>query len=251
MAIQKATVQESEYFYQFKNLPSDITAAFSNRKLNVGFLNQSESQIRNNRSFILAKLNLKLEQLVCAQQTHSANVYIAEEKDKGRGAFICDEALFNMDAFVTKGKNIVLSVFIADCLPVFIFDKVKNIIAIVHAGWKGTKASIVKKTIFVMQQAFESEPKDLVALLGPSIRRCCYEVGEEFKEYFRRGIYQKEDKIYLDTVEINYLQLKEIGVLDSNIFDSGICTCCQNDKFFSFRKEKDACGRQMALIAMK
>jgi YfiH family protein len=165
-----------------------------------------------------------------------------------------------MDAFITKEKNVALSVFVADCLPIFIFDKVKNIIAVVHAGWKGTKASIAKKTIFVMQQAFESEPKDLVALLGPSIRRCCYGVGEEFKEYFKRGIYQKKDKLYLDVVEINYLQLKEVGILDSNIFDAGICTCCQNDKFFSFRKEKDSCGRpanasmagrQMALIAMK
>jgi YfiH family protein len=248
MDIQKAELKDALYFSQFKDTPSHITAIFTNRKLNVSFHNQLESQVKNNRSVILSKLGLKLDNLVCAQQTHSANAYIAQEKDKGRGAFIYEEAIFNMDAFITKEKGLALAVFIADCLPVFIFDKIKDIVAIVHAGWKGTKQSIVKKTIFMMHQAFESEPKDLVALLGPSIRRCCYEVGEEFKEYFKRGLYKNRNKLYLDTLEINYLQLKEAGILDNNIFDCGICTCCQNDKFFSFRKEKDICGRQMALI---
>jgi YfiH family protein len=240
--MQGPTLQEFEYFYQFKNIPSNITAIFTNRKLDTGFLSQPESKIKNNRSFILSKLNLELGDIVCAQQTHSANVYIAEEKDKGRGAFVYEEAIFNMDAFITKEKNIALSVFIADCLPVYIIDKDKDVIAIVHAGWKGTKASIVKKTIFMMQQAFESKPKDLLALLGPSLRKCCYEVGGEFSQYFKRGISQQNGKLYLDIVGINYLQLKESGVSDNNIFDSGFCTSCQNDKFFSFRKEKDACG---------
>ncbi|MDD5355969.1 MAG: peptidoglycan editing factor PgeF, partial [Candidatus Omnitrophica bacterium] len=211
-------------------------------------LNQAEEDVKNSREAVLSGLGLELSQLVCAKQAHSANVYIAESQDKGRGSFIHDEAIINMDAFITKEKGVALSVFVADCLPVFLIDKRSKAVGLVHAGWKGTKSSIVKKTIIMMQQSFGSRPKDLTALLGPSIRKCCYEVGQEFLKYFKRGVDIRDDKLYLDLTGINYLQLKEIGVPDGNIFDSGICTSCQNDKFFSYRKEKDSCGRQMALI---
>lgn len=247
--MQKARLEEFELFYQFSDTPKNVTAVFTNRKLNTGFLNQREQDIKDNREVILGKLNLEIGQLVCAKQVHSDNVYIVEEQDKGRGAFIYDEAIVNMDAFITIEKGIALTVFVADCLPVFIIDKEKDVIALVHAGWKGTKSSIIKKAIFIMQQAFESQPKDLIALFGPAVRKCCCEVGQEFLGYFKRGIYKQKDKLFLDLIEINQLQLKEVGVADDNIFDSGICTYCNNDKFFSYRREKDSCGRQMALIA--
>ena len=249
--MQKAILKESDLFNQFQNTPQNIKAIFTNRKLNLSFINQTKSQIGSNRQEILSRLNLKVNQLVCAQQTHSDNVYIVEEKDKGKGSLNYKEAISDTDAFITKEKNIALSIFIADCLPIFIIDKKKNIIALVHAGWRSTKKSLIKKTIFVMQQAFESKPKDIDIFFGPAIRKCCYEVGEEFLDYFTRGITKKNNKIYLDLIGINSLQLKEIGILESNIFDSNICTCCQNDKFFSYRREKDLCGRQMAMVVMQ
>jgi len=249
--MQKAILEESGLFYQFQNIPPNIKAIFTNRKLNLSFINQTKSQIGSNRQEILSMLNLKLNQLVCAQQTHSDNVYIVEEKDKGKGSLNYKEAISDTDAFITKEKNIALSIFIADCLPIFIIDKKKNIIALVHAGWRSTKKSLIKKTIFVMQQAFESRPEDIKIFFGPSIRKCCYEVGGKFLEYFKRGISKLKDKIYLDLIKINYLQLKEVGILENNIFDSGICTSCQNDKFFSYRREKDLRGRQMAMVVMQ
>lgn len=249
--MQRARLKEFDPFYQFPNTPKNIKAIFTNRSLNLGFINQTESQIRTNRQTILSKLNLELDQLICAKQIHSDNVYIVEKKDKGRGAVRYKEAIANIDAFITKEKNIALSIFIADCLPIYIVDRKKGIIALVHAGWNSTKKSLVKKTIFVMQQAFESQPEDIIVFFGPAIRRCCYEVGREFLGYFKRGILKHNNKIYLDLIEINSLQLREVGVLESNIFDSGFCTSCQNNKFFSYRREKDLCGRQMALIVIQ
>ena len=246
--MQSANLREFDQFYQFKDTPNNITAIFSNRKLDFSFANQSESQIKKNRAFFLSKLDLNLDQLVCAKQTHSDNVYIVDKKDKSRGAVRFNEAIDNTDAFITKEKDIALSIFIADCLPIFIVDIKKDIVALVHAGWKSTKKSLIKKTIFVMQQAFGSQPEDIKIFFGPAIRKCCYEVGEEFLDYFKRGTTKKDNKIYLDLVKINYLQLKELGILESNIFDSEICTFCQNDKFFSYRREKKSSGRQMALI---
>lgn len=248
--MQKAVLKESEQFYQFKDTPQNITAIFTKRDLNLGFVNQEDSQIKKNRQEILSRLNLNLDQLVCAKQVHADNVYIVGENDKGKGAANFGDAISDTDAFITREKDVALSIFTADCLPVFIIDRKNSVIALVHAGWKGTKKAILKKTIFIMRQVFRSQPKDITVFFGPAIRKCCYEVGEEFLDYFKRGIYKRRNKICLDLGEINSLQLEEIGVLVNNIFDSEICTSCQNDKFFSYRREKDSCGRQMALVVL-
>lgn len=249
--MKNATLEEFDYFYRFQNTPPNIKAIFSNRRLNVGFFNQSESQVKSNRGLILSKLNLELGSLVCAKQIHSNGVCIVDKEKKGRGAQNYFDAINNTDAFITKEKDLVLAIFVADCLPIFIVDKKTNVIALVHSGWRGTKESIVKNTIFKMRQAFESQPKDICVYFGPSIRSCCYEVGEEFTDYFKSGVCRKNNKIFLDLIQINAQQVKETGVLEDNIFDSGICTFCQNDKFFSYRKERDSYARQMALIVMQ
>ncbi|MFH1622492.1 MAG: peptidoglycan editing factor PgeF [Candidatus Omnitrophota bacterium] len=246
--MQKAILKESKHFYQFQNTPNNKTAAFTNRELDLGFINQPQSQIKANRQIILSELNLRLDQIVCPKQTHSDHYYIVEQKDKGRGAFNYEDAISDTDAFITKEKNIALTIFVADCLPVYIMDGNNGTIALAHCGWKSTQKSLLKKTLLAMFEKFESKPQDIVLFFGPAIRKCCFEVGEEFLGYFKEGISHKEDKIYLDLIKVNYLQAKEVGILEDNIFDSEICTYCQNDKFFSFRKEEDSCGRQMALI---
>jgi YfiH family protein len=250
--MQKAILQESDYFYQFQNMPENICAVFSNRSLNVGYKNQTEPQLINNRKAVLSGIDeVSLDNIVCAKQVHDNNIYIAEKKDAGRGALSYLDAIDNTDAFITKEKNLCLCIFIADCLPVHAVDKRNNIIALAHCGWKGTKKSILKNTILLMQQNFKSAPEDIAVFFGPSIRSCCYEVGSEFSGHFKSGILQRQDKLFLDLIEINYAQLREVGILESNIFDSGICTSCQNDKFFSYRREGEKCGRQMALMIMR
>lgn len=249
--MQRAIIKQCNQFYRFQDTPSNIDAIFTDRSLNLGFVNQTEEQIKKNRQEILSRLNIGLEQLVCSKQVHGNKVYVVEEKDKGRGALSYEDAISDIDAFITKENDIALSVCVADCLPVFLIDSNKNIIGIAHCGWKSTQKSLLKETIAAMQQKFHCQPKDIVLLLGPAIRSCCFQVGEEFLEYFRKGILKKDDKLFLDLIQVNYLQTIDSGVLENNIFDSGICTCCQNNKFFSFRKEGDASGRQMALISMK
>ncbi|MFC1708921.1 peptidoglycan editing factor PgeF [Candidatus Omnitrophota bacterium] len=249
--MQKAILKECDNYYQFQNTPNNITAIFTNRKLSLGFNSQSQSQITKNLQFILSRLNIRLDQLVCPQQTHSEHVYVVEQKDKGRGSTDYEDAISDTDAFITEEKDIALSVFVADCLPVYIIDKKKSIIALAHCGWKSTQKSLLKKTIIAMQQKFMSQSEDIVLFLGPAIRKCCFEVGGEFLEYFKEGIFRKDNKMFLDLIQVNLLQAKEAGIFEDNIFDSEICTVCQNDKFFSFRKEESAAGRQMALLMKK
>lgn len=249
--MKHAALRYDENFYQFTDTPHHIKAIITTRTLDLGFYKQDETQIKASRQRILTALSLELGQLICAEQPHSDGVRVVGSNERGRGAARFADAIKDTDALVTNEKGVALAVFTADCLPIFLIDREKNVIACVHAGWRGTQKAIARKAITAMQERFGTRPENISAYFGPAIRRCCYEVGQEFLAYFKRGIYREKEGIRLDLIELNYLALREAGVLDENIFDSEICTACRNDAFFSFRREKEACGRQMALIVMQ
>jgi len=142
----------------------------------------------------------------------------------------------------------------ADCVPILIFDHKKEIVGAVHAGWRGTKEEIAKKSIEKMLKEFNSNPKDILVGIAPSIRGCCYEVDFNVAKYFldyKNSISNlKNGKYMLDLAKVNIAQLKEVGVLEKNIEDSYICTCCEYNNYFSYRKT--ACsGRFLSAIGLK
>jgi len=245
-----SALTKSKHLYLFSAVPKNIIVAFSGRDYDAGF-DQEKEKIIYNRKKILSTVDIRLEQLVCANQIHDDKVVIVTNSDRARGSVSRSDAIAYCDAMITKEKNIALGVLTADCLSVFLLDEVKNVIAIVHSGWRGTKKAILKKTVYILKEIFQVEPKNLLAYFGPAIRSCCYEVKEEFLDYFKRGVIRRDGKIFLDLIQINRLQLQECGVLNANIFDCQICTFCQNDTFFSYRKEGKNCGRQISLVMMR
>jgi hypothetical protein len=204
-----------------------------------------------NRAGFLSKLGIDYRRLVCAKQAHGGHVRYVREEDAGSGALDYDTAIADTDAFVTDKLNVPLAIFTADCLSVFLYDPETPAIAVVHAGWRSTQAKITAKTIQLMREKFDSQPQSLIVSLGPAIRKCCYEVGKEFCDYFASGIIEIEKKYYLDLSGINRGQLLDAGVQEGNISDSDICTCCRGDRFFSFRKEGKACGRMMSVMMLR
>lgn len=148
------------------------------------------------------------------------------------------------DAIITNEKNVPLLILTADCVPVVLVDKKQKAVGLAHAGWRGTYARICKKTIESMNENYKSSPEDIIAIIGPSIGSCCYEVSldliEKFKAEFKNSkeefYYIKEDKYYLDLWKVNQIALQEIGVLEENIINMNICTSCNSDKFHSYRK---------------
>ena len=142
-------------------------------------------------------------------------------------------------------------------------DKQKNIIGNIHSGWQGTIKKIAKHAIIQMKKEFNSNPKDIVCVIGPTIRKCHFEVQEDVKnEFYNTFNYMKNiDKIiefnkntnsyFIDTVEINKELLKEEGILEKNIIDSKICTYCNSNIIHSYRKEGKQAGRNTALICLK
>ena len=247
-------------FSHFKKFPSlhhavttklqDQPYAFS-LALHTGEPYQS---IIANRNKLAAILNSgQALHYIVANQTHSDNIKIITKKET-KGWKSLTDAIEDCDALITDLKGVVLSVLTADCVPVLLYNKEKEVVAAVHAGWKGTKAQIVFKTVQKMKEVYGSDPKDIIAGIAPSIGRCCYEVGEDVAQHFfdiPEGFSAKGSKYMLDLPYINKQQLLHAGILEENIEMSNICTACEVEHFFSYRKEQGCSGRFMSMIGMK
>jgi len=190
---------------------------------------------------------------IVANQTHSDNIYIITQKTT-KGWNSLDNTIQDCDALITNVPNVVLCILTADCVPILLYDRKNNVIAAVHAGWKGTKAQIVSKTIKKMQALYASDVDEIIAGIAPSIGKCCYQVGEDVAKYFfdTPQSYKKVNHKYmLDLPYINKEQLLRCGIKESHIEMSNICTSCKVERFFSFRKEKGCSGRFMSMIVLK
>ncbi|MEW5759112.1 MAG: peptidoglycan editing factor PgeF [Candidatus Omnitrophota bacterium] len=229
-----------------------LTLAFSNRRDgNMSFNCGNTKKSLNNRRLFLSRIGIKYQDLICAKQIHSTNVFSVTKKDKGSGALAYESAISDTDALVTNKKNLPLGIHTADCLSIFIYDSDKKAVGIVHAGWHSTKEKIIVKTIHKMQNEFNSSLKDLFFLFGPAIRSCCYKVGESFSSIFSQSVIKRGNDYYFDLIKENHSQILSLGVTEKDIFDSGICTSCQNKDYFSYRKEGNSCGRILSVIILR
>jgi hypothetical protein len=156
------------------------------------------------------------------------------------------------DALITDEVKLRIGIRTADCVPILMLDAKNRALAAVHAGWKGAATEIVKRTIEKMRETFATEPGNVFAAMGPCIRACCYEVGEEVAQRFSAQFpeWGEEDraKRNLDLVEANRRQLLGMGVPPDQVFDSGLCTTCDSVQFFSYRREPENPGRQVSSI---
>ncbi|NTU42519.1 MAG: peptidoglycan editing factor PgeF [Nitrospirales bacterium] len=160
------------------------------------------------------------------------------------------------DAVITARRDIVVGVRVADCVPLLLFDSRRGVVGAVHAGWRGTAAGILRKTIQAMMDRFLSSPDDILVAIGPAIRGCCYGVGDEVAEAVEQGtgkgayLMMKGEQRCLDLPSANSQQAISAGVPKGNIWVSGDCTFCRPDKYYSYRFSKGVTGRQYGLIGM-
>ncbi|MCX7902981.1 MAG: peptidoglycan editing factor PgeF [Caloramator sp.] len=223
-----------------------VNHLFSNRYFGIDF--KEYNFIRNNFEIPettyekLAKLNFRVDNLVFSKQIHGDEIIAIDKVDikKIRGT--------EADAIITKETNIPIVIFTTDCVPIFLADKEKKIVAAVHAGWRGTALKIASKVVKKMSDYFGSSPSNIIAAIGPSIGVCCYEVQQELGEFFL--LKMSNEKFYIDLKEENKKQLIESGVLEENIHESFICTQCNHD-FYSYRRDGANTGRQINIIQIK
>ncbi len=246
-------------FKQFENYPECIHAVTTKSisepcglslALHTG---EDEASIIDNRQKVSSLLDLGDDlHFIVANQTHSDHIKIIAEKET-KGWEGLENAVADCDALITNQKGVILTILTADCVPVLLYDKEKKVIAAIHAGWKGTEAKIVAKTVQKMINIYGTDPENIIAGVAPAIGRCCYEVGKDVAKHFfnePRSFDVLGEKYMLDLPFINKKQLLDSGVLEEHIEMSGVCTSCEVERFFSYRKEQGCSGRFMSMIGL-
>ena len=250
--------------YHFAKLSALVSCLHGvSRKLEEGNCSFSQAlhtgepaaEVTENRN-VLAHCFLEegAREFVVAEQTHSDHIFHVT-KPQTKGWQSMEDAVPDTDALICNIPGVMIGVLTADCVPVLLFDPVENVAAAVHAGWKGTHKQIVSKTVKEMQVYYGCKPENIIAGIAPAIGGCCYEVGEDVAGYFlaygEGAVVPKGEKYMLDLPLANRLQLLEAGLQEEHIKMSGICTACDVEHFFSYRKEQGCSGRFMSLIGVR
>jgi len=220
--------------------------------LNVGrTVGDAPGAVGRNLDRALSTVGAAPERLVTAQQVHGDRVAIVRAADAGH-------TIPASDGLACDTVGLVLLLRFADCVPLLFYAPDREVVAIAHAGWRGTEQGIAARTVTLLRETFGCEPAALRVGIGPSIGPCCYEVGAEvYAPMGQRfgaasGVVaapHAPGKARLDLWRANALQLEESGV--RQIEAAGICTCCHRDEFFSHRGDLGRTGRFAALIGLR
>lgn len=208
---------------------------------------EMQNIIEENRKMFCEELGITQENFIYPEQRHTDTVAVAE-----LGKTYYPEA----DALILTNHEQAVFLNFADCTPLIAYDKKQNIGAVIHAGWKGTVGRIGTKTILKMMDDFNTDIRDVRVAIGPAISVCCYEVKEDVFNMSmvsvknNKGLYEIRDgKIYVNLKEINKRQLEELGVKYIDVCP--YCTSCNNNLFYSYRKEGGTTNRHSAIIKLE
>lgn len=210
--------------------------------------------IEENRKRLARALGVKVEDFTYTHQTHTTNVAVVREEDRGK-------RFMETDGMVTNVPEICLVTFYADCVPLYFVDPVHRAIGLSHSGWRGTVGRMGQVTLEKMKEVYGTRPEDIYAAIGPSICQDCYEVSgdviEEFQKSFSKSVwpqlfYKKENgKYQLNLWKANQLVLTEAGVTEQKIAVTNLCTHCNPEILFSHRSTGVRRGNLSALLAIK
>ena len=200
------------------------------------------------------------DRIVCSKQTHTTNVRLVTEEDCGKGVLYPVD-YDDVDGLITNVPGILLCTSYADCVPLYFADVKNKAIGLGHSGWRGTVCRMGEAMLKSMHDAFGTKPEDVIAAIGPSICRDCYEVGEEVAEAFRQSFPEEwrfllsegkgAGKYQLDLWEANKRVLLGAGILSDHLAVTDICTCCNSEYLFSHRASKGKRGNLGAFMELR
>ncbi|GGE41426.1 laccase domain protein YlmD [Pullulanibacillus camelliae] len=227
---------------------------------NMGYhVGDAAEAVTNNRLKLGECLHISTDQWVTPEQVHGNTVLRVTKEQGGQGALDLESAISSCDGLYTTDRDLLLTACFADCVPVFFYSKKTPVVGIAHAGWKGTAGEIVGQMVKAWQRDFVLDPKEMMAVIGPSIGKCCYEVDARVIEAIHAlsaidtssAIEDKTaGKYMLDLKLVNKLILQKYGLLEENISLSHYCTGCRTDLFYSHRMENGRTGRMLGYIAL-
>lgn len=257
-------------YQAFEQFP-DIVHAFSTRlggvsqgiysSMNLSFTRgDDDAAVYENYRRLAEAVGFSAEDIVTSDQTHTANVRLVTEEDRGNG-ITKPRPYTDVDGMITNVPGLVFATFYADCVPLYFIDPVHRAIGLSHSGWRGTVAKIGEVTVRRMQEEFGSDPSEIYGAVGPSICQDCYEVSEDVIEQFRAAFpqdkwdalfYGKPDgKYQLDLWEANHQIMLGAGLKEEHISMPNLCTCCNPEFLFSHRASHGRRGNLGAFLGIR
>lgn len=244
-----------------------VTAVFTTRfggvskppfdTLNLSFQrgDARENVIENFRR-LSESLGIPMERMVLSRQVHGSTITLVDKNMAGAG-LVRENTYGDTDGLVTAERGIALVTFYADCTPVYLYDPVVGAIGLVHSGWRSTLQGISAKAVRKMKEVFGCSGENIRAALGPHIRKCCFEVGEEVYRQFAQEFPMDTDRMtprgekwHIDLSGIITGMLTREGLDEKNIQDIRRCTVCEKEIFFSHRGGKGTSGTGAAVLMM-
>ena len=215
--------------------------------------------VLENRRRVCAALDIPLDRVVQSGQVHGVDVRAVGAAEAGRGAQERQTVLPPSDALITADPDVYLLACFADCVPLLLFDPVRLVVGVAHAGWRGTLQGMGPATVRAMTEHYGSRPADLRVVIGPSAGPCCYEVGAEVIAAVQASDLPSDELLrpstaghaFFDLWKANRRLLQGVGVLPEHIETSGICTIEQSERFFSHRASGGNTGRFGAIIGIR
>ncbi len=252
---------------QFKNLQShhNLVHGFTTRNggasnppfssLNMGmYTKDDEANVEENYRRILTALEVEDRPRFMTQQVHSDRIFSVDANTEKADRTVVRET----DGLVTNTADSVLITYYADCVPLFFYDPVQHAGGVVHSGWKGTSKQIGMRMVEKMQALYGSNPQDILAGIGPCAGMCCYEIGqdviaafewlenlEDFLKPTREGHFK------IDLKGINRHILMNAGIAEENLEVSELCTMCESELLYSYRRERPGNGLMAGIFALK
>ena len=221
----------------------DYSSFFNNKNLTALISYRDKNYaIKKNCDNFIASLKIDHNKIIFPEQTHSSNVKIVGKSKHYN----------ETDGLISTTKKYGVGVLVADCTPIFLFGIKSNHFGVIHSGWRGAANKITTKALkkFI---SLGNMPTEIKAVLGPSIKKCCFEIGRDVSSFFsRKNLYPKKaSKFNLDLKKEIYDEVSRFGLSTKNIFSDSHCTFCDHDKFFSFRREGLSAGRMVAIMKIK
>ncbi|WP_246940149.1 peptidoglycan editing factor PgeF [Bacillus pinisoli] len=255
----------------WKNMFPTITAGFTTKNrgysqepfstLNLGLhVNDSKDHVIQNRGRLAGLLHFPLEDWVCSEQVHDHHIKKVTKADRGKGVMKYEEGIPCTDGVYTSEANILLTSVYADCVPLYFIEPSRGLIGLAHAGWKGTVREIASRMVRCWVEEEGVQAENIHVCIGPSILNCCYVVDDYVINEVKKVLDDQDvlpfieispGQYSLNLAKLNQQILLKAGVQEENIIMSSRCTSCEDQLFFSHRRDRGKTGRMMSFIGYK
>lgn len=243
--IKSMQIEDTGYFEHFFSTRVGGQSADCYHSLNLGaFTDDKNENITENFKRVFNVSGMKESKIVYLKQIHSDTFHVVDKEN-----YIKIKNSLG-DAIITASREIAIGIFTADCVPIIAADKKGRAAAVIHAGWKGTNLNIAVKVIDYMVNYMGIERDDILVSLGPAIGPCCFQVGSNVAEKFK-NVLNRNGKYFVDLFKENINNLRDAKISEKNINSIDLCTYCNSDLFYSYRRDNNNTGRMGTFIMIK